>query len=110
MKKSTGIVRRIDDLGRIVIPKEIRRTMKIREGDPLELFMCDDGILFQKYRPLDEFAWRKLKDYLRGIIVQYVVWDRFTDEVIACGDKFNIEDADSRKIYVAGDQVATLVW
>lgn len=42
--KATGIVRRIDDLGRIVIPKEIRRTLHIREGDPLELFLDRDGI------------------------------------------------------------------
>ena len=41
--KATGIVRRIDDLGRVVIPKEIRRTMRIREGDPLEIFTASDG-------------------------------------------------------------------
>lgn len=45
----TGIVRRIDDLGRVVIPKEIRRSMKFREGDPLEIFIEDDGIIFKKY-------------------------------------------------------------
>jgi len=43
--KATGIVRRIDDLGRVVIPKEIRRTMRIREGDPLEIFTASDGSL-----------------------------------------------------------------
>lgn len=48
--KETGIVRRIDDLGRIVIPKEIRRTLRIREGDPLEIFLPEDGgIAFKKY-------------------------------------------------------------
>ena len=48
--KATGIVRRIDDLGRIVIPKEIRRTMRIREGDPLEIFTTRDGeVIFKKY-------------------------------------------------------------
>ena len=41
--KATGIVRRIDDLGRVVIPKEIRRVLKIREGDPLEIFVENDG-------------------------------------------------------------------
>lgn len=50
--KATGIVRRIDDLGRIVIPKEIRRTLRIREGDPLELFLDRDGICLQKYSAL----------------------------------------------------------
>ncbi|MBU5434021.1 stage V sporulation T C-terminal domain-containing protein [Pseudoflavonifractor sp. MSJ-37] len=48
--KATGIVRRIDDLGRIVIPKEIRRTMRIREGDPLEIYTnSDGGVIFKKY-------------------------------------------------------------
>lgn len=51
--KATGIVRRIDDLGRVVIPKEIRRTLKIREGDPLEIFLGEDGcVCFQKYSVL----------------------------------------------------------
>ena len=47
--KATGIVRRMDDLGRVVIPKEIRRTMNIREGEPLEMFIEDKKIIFQKY-------------------------------------------------------------
>ena len=48
--KATGIVRRIDDLGRVVIPKEIRRTMRIREGDPLEIYTDKDGgVIFKKY-------------------------------------------------------------
>lgn len=49
--KATGIVRRIDDLGRVIIPKEIRRTCKIREGDALEIFLEDDGVVFKKYLP-----------------------------------------------------------
>ena len=47
--KATGIVRHIDDLGRVVIPKEIRRTLAIREGDPLEIYTTDGGVLFRKY-------------------------------------------------------------
>ena len=55
--KATGIVRRIDDLGRVVIPKEIRRTMRIREGDPLEIFTEKDGeVIFKKYSPMGELA------------------------------------------------------
>lgn len=51
--KATGIVRRIDDLGRVVIPKEIRRTMRIREGDPLEIYTDKDGgVIFKKYSML----------------------------------------------------------
>lgn len=60
MMKATGIVRRIDDLGRVVIPKEIRRTMRIREGDPLEVFVDRNGsVILKKYSPigeLNEFA------------------------------------------------------
>lgn len=47
--KATGIVRRIDDLGRVVIPKEIRRALNIREGDALEIYTMDDGVVFHKY-------------------------------------------------------------
>ena len=55
--KATGIVRRIDDLGRVVIPKEIRRTMRIREGDPLEIFTSKDGeVVFKKYSPMGELS------------------------------------------------------
>ena len=51
--KATGIVRRIDDLGRVVVPKEIRRTLRIREGDPLEIFTDREGeIILKKYSPI----------------------------------------------------------
>ncbi len=55
--KATGIVRRIDELGRIVIPKEIRRTLRIREGDPLEIYTDrEGGIILKKYSPIGELA------------------------------------------------------
>ncbi|TYQ14606.1 UNVERIFIED_CONTAM: AbrB family transcriptional regulator (stage V sporulation protein T) [Acetivibrio alkalicellulosi] len=55
--KATGIVRRIDDLGRVVIPKEIRRTLKIREGDPLEIFTDREGeVILKKYSPIGELG------------------------------------------------------
>ncbi|WP_100486495.1 stage V sporulation protein T [Sporolactobacillus pectinivorans] len=55
--KATGIVRRIDDLGRVVIPKEIRRTLRIREGDPLEIFVDHDGeVILKKYSPMSELG------------------------------------------------------
>lgn len=55
--KATGIVRRIDDLGRVVIPKEIRRTLRIREGDPLEIFIDRDGeVILKKYSPIGELG------------------------------------------------------
>ena len=49
--KATRIVRRVDDLGRVVIPKEIRRACNIREGDPLEIFLEDGAVVFKKYNP-----------------------------------------------------------
>lgn len=55
--KATGIVRRIDDLGRVVIPKEIRRTLRIREGDPLEIYVDRDGeVILKKYSPVGELG------------------------------------------------------
>ena len=55
--QATGIVRRIDDLGRVVIPKEIRRTLRIREGDPLEIYTATDGeVIFKKYSPVGELS------------------------------------------------------
>lgn len=61
--RATGIVRRIDELGRVVIPKEIRRTLRIREGDPLEIFTDHDGeVILKKYSPIGEIA-TIAKDY-----------------------------------------------
>jgi len=55
--KATGIVRRIDDLGRVVIPKEIRRTMRLRDGEPMEIFTNADGeVIFKKYSPMGELS------------------------------------------------------
>ena len=54
--KATGIVRRIDDLGRVVIPKEIRRTMRIREGDPLEIYTDSGEVIFKKYSAVGEMS------------------------------------------------------
>ena len=59
--KATGIVRRVDDLGRVIIPKEIRRSLKIREGDPLEIFIENNGVCFQKYSTLGSLAEEPLR-------------------------------------------------
>ena len=55
--RTTGIVRRIDDLGRVVIPKEIRRQLRIKEGDPLEIFLEGNKVCFEKYSPIDAENW-----------------------------------------------------
>ncbi|MBR6556032.1 MAG: AbrB/MazE/SpoVT family DNA-binding domain-containing protein [Clostridia bacterium] len=83
--KATGIVRRIDDLGRVVIPKEIRRTMRIREGEALEIFTSDNGeVVFKKYSPVGETAEaaaRLCESIWRTTSVPVVVCDR--DRIIA---------------------------
>ena len=83
--KATGIVRRIDDLGRVVIPKEIRRTLRIREGDPLEIYTATDGeVIFKKYSPvgeLSEFAAQYADVLARISAMPTLVCDR--DHVIA---------------------------
>ena len=84
--KATGIVRRIDDLGRVVIPKEIRRTMRIREGDPLEIYTDRDGeVIFKKYSPIGEmsaFATQYTETLHKICGMSVVITDR--DNVIAC--------------------------
>ena len=83
--KATGIVRRIDDLGRVVIPKEIRRTMRIREGDPLEIYTETDGsVVFRKYSPVGELS-RVSAEYAEAITrtsgIPIAICDR--DSVVA---------------------------
>lgn len=83
--KATGIVRRIDDLGRIVIPKEIRRTLRIREGDALEIFTdAQGGVIFKKYSPVGElstFASQYADVLNRTVGLPLVICDR--DHVVA---------------------------
>jgi len=78
--RATGIVRRIDDLGRVVIPKEIRRTMRIREGDPLEIYTDNDGeVIFKKYSPIGElsvFAAQYAEVMVKGTSLPVVICDR----------------------------------
>ncbi|SHN37492.1 stage V sporulation protein T [Gracilibacillus kekensis] len=83
--KATGIVRRIDDLGRVVIPKEIRRTLRIREGDPLEIFVDRDGeVILKKYSPISElgdFATEYAEALFDSLDLSVLISDR--DEYIA---------------------------
>ena len=94
--KATGIVRRIDDLGRVVIPKEIRRTMRIREGDPLEIFTDREGeVIFKKYSPIGEltgFAAQYAETLHKTCSMAVIITDR--DVVIACSGVSKKEYAD----------------
>ncbi|GAB3054586.1 stage V sporulation protein T [Virgibacillus ainsalahensis] len=83
--KATGIVRRIDDLGRVVIPKEIRKTLRIREGDPLEIFVDREGeVILKKYSPINELG-HFAKEYAEALFdsLQFPVLICDRDEVIA---------------------------
>ena len=102
--KATGIVRRIDDLGRVVIPKEIRRTLRIREGDPLEIFTDREGeIILKKYSPIGEFG-MPVKLYAESLSQTMGC----TDQVIAVSGagKKDLEERFVRKefLQVLGDR------
>ena len=87
--RPTGIVRRIDDLGRIVVPKEIRRVLRIREGDPLEIFTGKDGeVIIKKYSPLGElgtFAQQYVDSISQILGCPVCVTDR--DQIIVINDR-----------------------
>ncbi len=96
--KATGIVRRIDDLGRVVIPKEIRRTMRIREGDPLEIFTGpNEEVVFKKYSPVGEmsqFATQYADVMARACDLPVLICDR--DHVIAVAGESKKEYLEKR--------------
>ena len=90
--KATGIVRRIDDLGRIVIPKELRRNLNIKEGDPLELFTTNDGMVcFKKYMPTTEREWAKARDVIRTMYprLSFALYNSMGDKM-ACNGTFSL--------------------
>lgn len=117
--KATGIVRRIDDLGRVVIPKEIRRTMRIHEGDPLEIYTEADGeVIFKKYSPIGElsaFATQYAEVLFKACQMKLVITDN--DHVIAAAGlskrevlerrvSQNLEDLmDKRAIHITTDGI-----
>ena len=122
--KATGIVRRIDDLGRVVIPKEIRRTMRIREGDPLEIYTSRDGeVIFKKYSLLggmEDFAGQLCETMSRSTGSICAVTDRDTVIAVAGGGRRELMGKrispelerimESRKIYQGtGDNSAVPV-
>ena len=102
--KATGIVRRIDDLGRVVIPKEIRRSLRIKDGDPLEIFTSRDGeIIFKKYddgRAVNEWVEEIMDKYgssIQGVHVTHKITTVYTSMGVShatCADgdefKFNV--------------------
>jgi len=118
--KATGIVRRIDDLGRVVIPKEIRRVLRIREGDPLEIFTEKDGeVIFKKYSPMGEladFAAQICESLHKTTGAVAAICDRDSIIAAAGGNKRELMDKnisvpleqvmENRSVYGAEDKVA----
>lgn len=89
--KATGIVRRIDELGRVVIPKEIRRTLRIREGDPLEIFTDREGeVILKKYSPIGElgdFAKEYAESLFQALNRVALICDKDTVIAVSGGSK-----------------------
>jgi AbrB family transcriptional regulator, stage V sporulation protein T len=101
--KATGIVRRIDDLGRVVIPKEIRRTLRIREGDPLEIFVDRDGeVILKKYSPISELS-DFAKEYAEAL------FDSLGNPVLICDRDTYIALAGSSKKDYLSKNISDLV-
>lgn len=91
--KATGIIRRMDDLGRVVIPKEIRRTLHLREGDPLELYLDNQGgIVFRKYNAMGDYDADLIKEVCQeGLCgTSFGIYDRDGERVVKFG---NVPDA-----------------
>ena len=104
--KATGIVRRIDDLGRVVIPKEIRRTLRIREGDPLEIFTDrEGGIILKKYSPINELTdfSREYAESLQDVI-GHIILISDKDAFISVSGT-NKEDYEDRKVSARLDEI-----
>ena len=113
--KATGIVRRIDDLGRVVIPKEIRRAMKIREGDPLEIYTNNGYVCFKKYSPIGDYDLQKAKAIVASIINgQFILLDRDAETVFAATISTaadleeNYDQYSCKHISLDGDHIGTL--
>lgn len=121
--KATGIVRRIDDLGRVVIPKEIRRTLRIREGDPLEIYTEKDGeVIFKKYSPMGElsdFASQICESLQKATDSIVAVCDRDTVISVAGGNRRDLLDRhisadleqimEARRVFTAAKEGSTVM-
>ena len=103
--KATGIVRRIDDLGRVVIPKEIRRSMRIKEGDPLEIFTTTDGcVCFKKYMPMGQEDWSRIGSVLQNSILQdekFALYDRDLELKFRTSSLFEVDGSTVDSAFLA---------
>lgn len=114
--KATGIVRRIDNLGRIVIPNGIRKALRIKEGDPFELFTNERSITFKRYQPYGDAEWTKAKNILAAVLDRFAILDRYGDFVVGLQLRnFNKEAFEARndvavlEVRVCGETIAFIV-
>lgn len=114
--KATGVIRRVDDLGRIVIPREIRRVLKIVEGCPLEFYTDNNSICLKKYQPYEMETWEKANKILTPLLKNFAILDGYGDAVKCNGIKVkDLEEAQSREDLIVkeycqhGDRLAYLV-
>ena len=114
--RATGIIRRVDDLGRIVIPREIRHVLKISEGCPLEFFTDNNAICLKKYQPYETETWEKANKILSPLLKNFAILDGYGDAVKCNGIKVkDLEEAQTRQDLVVkdycqhGDRIAYLV-
>ena len=114
--RATGIIRRVDDLGRIVIPKEIRKILRIKESDPIEFFTDSNTICLKKYHPYEIETWEKANKILSPIIKNFAILDGYGEAVKCNGIKVkDIEEAQTRvdlivkEYFQKGDRLAYLV-
>lgn len=117
--KATGIVRRIDDLGRVVIPKEIRRSLGIREGDPLEIFVNskEKSVVFKKYDVSEEFDSETIQRLLNAVFGKTIKWgvfvrqDLLTTNDIRFPDDLDAISPEFKRISfsIDGDEVVLVV-
>ena len=89
--KATGIVRRIDDLGRIVVPREVRRQLKIKEGDPLEIFLTKDGEIILKPYKVQEYTLRRSENWEELIVNGKVICGNHRLSATEILDALNID-------------------
>lgn len=103
--RATGIVRRIDDLGRVVIPKEIRRSMRIKEGDPLEIFTTTDGcVCFKKFEPMGQEDWSRIGSVLQNSILQdekFALYDRDLELKFRTSSLFEVDGSTVDSAFLA---------
>lgn len=114
--RATGIIRRVDDLGRIVIPKEIRRILRIKENDPLEFFTDSNAICLKKYQPYETEMWDKAAKILSPIVTNFAILDGYGDAAKCNGIKVkDLDEAKTREDLIVkeycqhGDKLAYLI-